>query len=213
MKLFLRLFLTSVVLATLWNLTGCATPATSQAMTVKPGTTALLNAKLKGAVSVGAVSGGKDTNPMWTSQVDNAGFKKALADSLAITGYLAGASAPAAYEVMATLEALEQPLFGFTFDVKSKVTYTVKGGGVERSSQRDRHRDDLGRVCRHRALAHCQRALDPGKHQGIHQSVGQAGGLTPRCAAGAAMGDNAGRLSSSQSPSGYRIDSTDPRCE
>lgn len=133
MKLFLRLFLAAVVLVTLSNLTGCATPATSQAMTVKPGTTALLNAKLKGAVSVGAVSGGKDTNPMWTSQVDNAGFKKALTDSLAITGYLAGAAAPAAYEVTATLEALEQPLFGFTFDVKSKVTYAVKGGGVERS--------------------------------------------------------------------------------
>ncbi len=135
MRLFFKLSLVGAITAALLNLSGCSTPATSQAMTVKPGTTAPLNAKLKGAVSVGAVTGGKDTNPLWTSQVDNAGFRKALTDSLAITGYLSAnpASAPAPYEVTATLESLEQPLFGLTFDVKSKVMYRFKGAGEVRA--------------------------------------------------------------------------------
>jgi uncharacterized lipoprotein YajG len=119
--------------AALLNLAGCATPATSQAMTVKPGTIAPANAKLKGQVAVADVKGGKETNPLWTSQVDAAGFRKALTDSLAISGYLAPEGAPAKYKVSADLLALEQPLFGLTFDVKSDVKYQVTGASAPRT--------------------------------------------------------------------------------
>lgn len=115
------------------NLAGCATPATSQAMTVKPGAAAAVNPKLKGAVAVTDVKGGKETNPLWTSQVDAAGFRKALTDSLAIAGYLAPDPAAAKYKVSADLRALEQPLLGFTFDVKSDVRYEVAGGAAPRA--------------------------------------------------------------------------------
>ncbi len=128
-----RLLCTVAALAAALQLTGCATPATSQAMTIKPGTTAPVNPRLKGAIKVAEVTGGKDTNPLWTSQVDNAGFRKALQDSLAISGYLAPEAGGARYEVSAALVALEQPMFGLTFDVKSTVNYKLTGSGIEKS--------------------------------------------------------------------------------
>lgn len=111
------------------QLTGCATPATSQAMTVQPQATAVVNPKLKGSIRVDAVTGGKDTSPLWTSQVDNEGFKKALEDSLAIAGYLSLGKAGAPYTLSADLKELDQPLFGLTFDVKSLVVYKLSGNG------------------------------------------------------------------------------------
>jgi uncharacterized lipoprotein YajG len=130
---FLRILCAGAAAAVLLNLGGCATPATSQAMTVKPGTTASVNPKLKGAVKVADVTGGKETNPLWTSQVDNAGFKKALSDSLAISGYLAPDASKATYSVSAELMELEQPIFGFNFDVKSNVKYKLAGPAAARA--------------------------------------------------------------------------------
>ena len=129
----IRLFCTLAALVAAVQLSGCATPATSQAMTVQPGTTAPVNPKLKGAVKVGEVAGGKDTNPLWTSQVDNAGVRKALQDSLAISGYLAPEAGGARYEVSASLVSLDQPLFGLTLDVKSVVNYKLTGAGMDKS--------------------------------------------------------------------------------
>lgn len=123
---YLKLLGAAAGLAVLLNLGGCATSATSQAMTVKPGTTTAVNPKMKGAVAVGQVSGGKETNPMWTSQVDNASFQKALQDSLAISGYLATDASKARYTVTADLVSLEQPFVGFTMDVKSDVNYKLR---------------------------------------------------------------------------------------
>ena len=130
---FLRILCASAAAAVLFNLGGCATPATSQAMTVKPGSTATVNPRLKGAVKVADVTGGKETSPLWTSQVDNAGFRKALVDSLAISGYLATDASQARYSVSADLVELDQPLMGFTLEVKSNVNYKVSGPGGTRS--------------------------------------------------------------------------------
>jgi hypothetical protein len=121
-----RLLAAAAAVAALLQLGGCATPATSQAMTVKPGSTAPVNPKLKGAVALGTISGGKDTSPLWTSQVDNEGFRKALKDSLAVTGYLAPEGTKPSYTVDADLQSLDQPLMGFTFDVKSTVKYNLR---------------------------------------------------------------------------------------
>ena len=109
------------------TLGGCATSATHEAMTVQPRVDAVVNPKLKGAIRLDAITGGKDTNPLWTSQVDNAGFKKALEDSLAIAGYLVPANGTAPYTLSAELKELDQPLFGLTFDVKSSVLYKLTG--------------------------------------------------------------------------------------
>lgn len=133
MKKTIRLLAAASAAAALLNLAGCATPATSQAMTVKPGAVAAANPKLKGQVAVADVKGGKDTNPMWTSQVDAAGFRKALTDSLAVSGYLAPEGAIAKYKVSADLVSLDQPMFGLTYDVKSDVKYEVSGAAAPRS--------------------------------------------------------------------------------
>ncbi len=116
------------------QLSGCATPAKPQAMTVQP---TQINVPagdaLKGKLKIGEISGGKSTNPLWTSQVDNAAFKTALQDSLAIAGYTASNPADAEYEVKANLVSLDQPLFGLTLDVKSNVSYQLTGPDVQKT--------------------------------------------------------------------------------
>jgi hypothetical protein len=107
-------------------ITGCATPASYQAMTVQPDAQLKPNPKLKGQISLGTVTGGKDTNPMWTSQVDNENFKKALGDSLAIAGYQPAAGQAGKYRLSAELQELDQPIIGLTFDVKSNIVYKLE---------------------------------------------------------------------------------------
>ena len=125
-----KLLLPSLVVTLL---VGCATPATQQSMSVSfqdlPSSPSAL---LKGQVSVGSVTGGKDTNPMWASQVDAPSFKGALDKSVAVVGYKALDASTAKYRIDAYLNELSQPLFGITFDVVSSVVYTVTGGGVQK---------------------------------------------------------------------------------
>jgi len=107
-------------------LVGCATPASQQAMTIGPSDVpAKLNTNLKNSLSVTGVTGGKDTSPLWTSQVDNTGFKNALEQSLLAIGYLATTSGTSKMKVEAELVELNQPLIGITLDVKSIVNYKV----------------------------------------------------------------------------------------
>ncbi|MEN9904733.1 MAG: hypothetical protein RLZZ555_1298 [Pseudomonadota bacterium] len=114
-------------------LQGCATPATQQAMSIAYGdVAAATQAELKGAFVVRNVTGGKATNPLWTSQVDNASFQQALSQSLAVAGYGAAPGQGGRYQIDADLQQLKQPLFGLTFDVLSTVQYTVEGAGLRR---------------------------------------------------------------------------------
>jgi hypothetical protein len=132
MKL-LRLAFAAAGAVLVLHLAGCATSASPQAMTVKAGTTAPANPKLKGAIKLAEVTGGQETNPMWKSQVDGPSFRKALQDSLANSGYLATDPAKATHSVSAKLAELDQPFAGFTLDVKSNVAYQLTGPGVSRT--------------------------------------------------------------------------------
>lgn len=121
----------ATMLALMLSLSACAEPASQHGMTAHPGAEELAaaNPRLKKAVTVRHVSGGQETNPMWTSQVDNNGFKEALIRSLADLGYIAKEGAPK-YTIDATLQSLDQPVIGFTFDVTAKVNYAVESNGV-----------------------------------------------------------------------------------
>lgn len=121
-----KLLATALSMAMLY---GCATPANQQAMSVTYGDAAKASEQLQGQFTVRQVSGGKDTNPLWTSQVDDASFRSALVQSLNVTGYGAGPAGGTKYMIDAELKELKQPLMGFTFDVVSTVNYTVEGGG------------------------------------------------------------------------------------
>lgn len=115
------------------TLQGCASSATSQAMTVTTATMGRTNENFKSAIRIEGVFGGKETNPLWTSQVGNDGFKKALEDSLNNAGYLAASPDKAKYSLTANLLQLDQPLMGLTFDVVSSIQYQLKGNGADKS--------------------------------------------------------------------------------
>ena len=123
-KIILAVFLSYVLVF----LTGCATPAKPQAMVVQPRVDApVLSDSLKSSFFVSNVSGGKGTNPLWTSKVGNAEFKEALEKSLAIAGLLASSDSAAKYKVSAILKELKQPFIGATFKVDSDVEYQISG--------------------------------------------------------------------------------------
>lgn len=116
------------------TLSGCATPSNFQAMTVAADAgMPELNPALKGTIKVQGVGGGKETNPMWTSQVDDASFKDALSGSLKNAGYLAPEGSAGQYALTATLQSLDQPMFGLTMEVKSNVLYKIEGAGKSKS--------------------------------------------------------------------------------
>ena len=113
---------------------GCATPASQQAMTIShTDATFKKNEILKNSISVRNVIGGKSTNPLWTSQVDNEGFKGALEQSLSIVGYKASDAENAKFIVDAELRKIEQPLIGIDFEVPSEIIYTVTHDGEKKS--------------------------------------------------------------------------------
>lgn len=79
---------------------------------------------LRGAVTVAETTGGKETNPLWTSKVSNADFSEALRQTLAAHAMLASGT-EGRYVLKAELLALKQPLAGFNMSVTSKVRYIL----------------------------------------------------------------------------------------
>jgi hypothetical protein len=106
-------------------LLGCASAAVPGAMVppVARDTIIAETSRLRGAVAVGAVEGGRDTNPLWTSQVSNQDFAQALRQSLATHALLA--SGGGAYRLDAALLELRQPIGGFDLEVKATVKYRL----------------------------------------------------------------------------------------
>lgn len=112
--------------------TGCASPATKEGMLISPTVTQYTNPAQKGKFTVASVTGGKATNPMWTSQVSQENFESALKESLAIAGLTAVDTQTGQYKIDANLVSLDQPLVGLTFDVVSNVNYRVYKDGFEK---------------------------------------------------------------------------------
>lgn len=113
-------------------LSGCAAPATKQAMIVQPSATLAVKNEQKGKFIVTKVTGGKATNPMWTSQVSQENFEGALKESLAASGLTSADESSNPFKVDADLVSLQQPLFGLTFDVVSTVNYRIYKDGYEK---------------------------------------------------------------------------------
>lgn len=103
-------------------LQGCATGANTQGMTYQK---AVASQALQGQLSVAPVTGGKQTNPMWTSQVSSEAFEGALKASLLQAGML-GQAGQAPLTLEANLISLKQPLFGLDMTVTATVGYQVK---------------------------------------------------------------------------------------
>ena len=91
------------------------------------------NPALKNGIGVSEVTGGKETNALWTSQVSSDSFRRALEQSLQNAGMLSKISASGAYQLTADLARLDQPLMGFDMTVASTVRYTL----VETKTRRE----------------------------------------------------------------------------
>jgi hypothetical protein len=109
----------------------CAQPARVSQMTVAnvAGASVAEHPDLVGILTIDQVSGGQETNPLWTSEVGNAEFRTALENSLQANALLAASPDAARYRVSAVLEKLEQPLIAFDTRVTSVVSYRVVDAG------------------------------------------------------------------------------------
>lgn len=104
---------------------GCATASKPENMVVAPSAAAkTYDPALQQSILVATISGGKKTNPAWTSQVDDTSFKSALEASLKARKLLA--EGPGKYTLTVKLLELKQPLMGIDMTVSSKAQYTLK---------------------------------------------------------------------------------------
>lgn len=126
-----KVALSSSIVLAVALLNGCATPANVSGMSaVATAQQRIATTPLRSNVAVGDVSGGKDTNPMWTSQVGNSQFEQALEASLRDAGLLAPGKQAGKYTLTAQMEKVEQPLAGFSMTVIATVNYVL----VERAT-------------------------------------------------------------------------------
>src|SRR5262245_34769143 len=101
----------AVALVALALLAACAQPARVTQMVVpnEMAPVVAANPGLQASLAVGEVSGGKETDPLWTSQVNNPEYKEALEQSLQTNALLAPATS-ARNVVTVELIELKQPL-------------------------------------------------------------------------------------------------------
>lgn len=116
------------VLLALAMLSACASPAEMNNMIVNQRAlvSSVPDTPFIGAITINRVTGGEQTNPLWTSQIDNVAFTGALERSLENSGLLAPGLPKARFSLDATLSAVNQPLFGLDMTVASRVNYHLK---------------------------------------------------------------------------------------
>lgn len=85
------------------------------------------NSVLHQSIAMGDVTGGRDTNPLWTSQVSSEDFAEALRQTFAAHAMLATDAGE--FRLDAELVELEQPFAGFDMTVTSQVRYTLTAMG------------------------------------------------------------------------------------
>jgi hypothetical protein len=114
-------------------LSGCAQPANVTGMTTpkQEVETQPSDPALAKAVCVELVEGGKSTNPLWVSEVDNRSFLKALQDSLKNQNLLADPPEACRFGVEVHLLGLSQPFVGLHVEVTANVNYRVRKAGVD----------------------------------------------------------------------------------
>lgn len=115
-------------------LTGCATPARiDQMVAVAAPQQRIAQTPLRANVAVRDVTGGKETNPMWVSNVGNSEFEQALEGSLRDAGLLSAGKQAGKYMLVAHLENVQQPLMGISMTVTATVNYSL----IERATGKE----------------------------------------------------------------------------
>ena len=115
-------------------LSGCASPARVDQMTASvPPAQRIVETPLRTNIAVRDVTGGKETNPMWISNVGSSEFEQALEASLREAGLLAAGKQAGKYTLVAHLENVDQPFGGFNMTVTATVSYSL----VERATGKE----------------------------------------------------------------------------
>ena len=68
---------------------------------------------------------GKETNPLWTSQISNSDFRYALKESLSAVNLL-NITNNSKYEITARLLEIKHPMLGLDLTVTSKIKYKIR---------------------------------------------------------------------------------------
>jgi hypothetical protein len=122
-KQLIRSSQTLLTVAATVILASCAAPADPSHMVP---TNAAVRRSHRSTVDL-EVGGGRDTNPLSTSQVENEGFRKALQDSLLRYGVFSRVvqNESATYRLDVALVDLRQPAFGFNVTVVAKIQWAL----------------------------------------------------------------------------------------
>jgi hypothetical protein len=108
------------------TLSACASGAGDAGMTVTTASASLpqvpATSSLHNAITVGSITGGKNTLPFWKSQVGDSEFGAALKNSLSNVGLLAPAGR---YRLDVILTDLDQPIIALDTTVTSTVHYSL----------------------------------------------------------------------------------------
>lgn len=121
-------FVHLALLAGVVVLAGCATPARIEQMQVEPSAAsrgALANSPMRDNIAIKDVTGGKETNPLWVSNVGSAEFERALEGSLRASSLLSANRQAGKYVLTAHLLKLDQPMFGASMTVTASVQYLL----------------------------------------------------------------------------------------
>lgn len=133
---FNRLFSATAIAALALTLVGCAAPARVDQMQTNSSLaarTAAANSPMKEAITVKDVTGGKETNPMWVSNVSSADFSRALEASLKDAGLLSANNQASKFMLVAHMQKLDQPMFGASMTVTATVQYSL----IERATNKE----------------------------------------------------------------------------
>jgi hypothetical protein len=116
-------------LALVLLLAACATPARVDQMTIDTPdarrTAVASSSAMRNAVAIGQVGGGKETNPLWVSNIASADFEAALRASLRSAGLLAIDPTNCRVQLDAQLLSLAQPMVGASMTVTASVLYRL----------------------------------------------------------------------------------------
>jgi len=103
----------------------CASSATIEGMTVKDYKT---EKKVGDKIFIKSVTGGKKTNPLWTSKISNENFEEAFKKSVIESEVFSKIDSIANDEnwvLEINLISVDQPFFGMTFTVKTTIEYKL----------------------------------------------------------------------------------------
>ncbi|HCA26831.1 MAG TPA: hypothetical protein DEP05_04185 [Betaproteobacteria bacterium] len=114
-----KVVLLSILVVSLY---GCASGAKFGNMAYTESIGMKYDKALKHDVGLSTVAGGEQTNPLWTSQISNEAFKKAVEMSLSSQGLL---SQNGRYQLKVKLAEIDQPMFGLDFTVTTHVNYIL----------------------------------------------------------------------------------------